>query len=356
MVAVFRICAIVSLIFVGVIACNNPPSSQSALQTDLGNRGNSEVRNRFVDYRAKDQHCSNSGTGKRVLISGFGLFSGADFNISGLIVEALADSQLWPEETNLTTVTENIELGEDRQLRNRSRLEADSKGARTWQRTITINDKTVTLCLVHLEVLWDLAGAIAIYEASLFQPDMIVMMGRGGFESIIETGALNEALTMSGFDGDGVPHSVNTPVGTGRRTPLILPQDHPGIGSQIAMTWDAAALKEAAEPWLEHLPFVSMRVAPGPRSSNNYICNNISFIVLNALRGNPVKLAGSTLIFDPTVTDFQATDNQVIVPVSSALTDNQVTAGFLHLPYNADDSKATVVGWARVVAAMITAN
>ena len=56
---------------------------ESAAKTDLGAQGNADVRDRLAAYVAKDgaAHCNDSGTGARVIYSGFSVFQTFPYNV-----------------------------------------------------------------------------------------------------------------------------------------------------------------------------------------------------------------------------------------------------------------------------------
>lgn len=293
--------------------------------TDLG-PGNQALAKRFEAYK-KGGHRSKKSTARhRVMITGFGLFSGVDYNISGVVVDSMANEKFWPKLHGATVQyapPKASEVGS-------GKLSERDGGARVRQRLLTINDLEVEVCFLVLDVLWDLGAAITLYEAQNFRPQLIIMTGRGGRTAVFESGALNRAAGHPGFRASGDPDRRNQPV-----TPYVLDPSHEGIESAIAMPWDNEALAKMAREVLAGLdPPHEVVAAPAARKGNTYICNNISAVVLHALKGVEVRLAGGHIKLR---SDLEG-----------------VKGGFLHYPAKATNRPVEVWRWCEVLAGVIT--
>jgi hypothetical protein len=276
--------------------------------TELGRDGNEAVAARFARYVAKPRSAPPPAAGRRVLVSGFGLFKGVSFNISGLVASALASPDLAAADG---TVRE------------------DDHGAWVRERRLDVHGVDTELCLVTLDVLWDLAAAILVHEMRRWQPELVVMLGRGHGQAIFETGALNAARAMAGFAADGASVETNRPL-----TPQLTPGDP---GASLAMTWNAGAAHAAVSGRIAALGFETV-VAAGARPANDYICNNVSYAALCAASPTPLRplpLAGGRIELQP---------GSVV---------SQPRIGFLHLPAGAGGDAASVRQWAEVVLGVI---
>lgn len=320
------------------------------IKTDLG-PGNAEVVANVEAYRAKAAaaHCAKKGE-RRIIITGFGLFSGADYNISGVVASSLAKEDFWPDEADLEqdkSTAGGVSLGS---------LQSGDSGARAVQRTLTFRAdggktvRTYEICFMLLDVLWDEASAEIIAEAERFQPQLIIMSGRGGDDhAIFEGGAINKTYNLSGYGASGDPDTINKPV-KGYLLPenlTNLPQEElQTISAEIAqsyvvpdeikMTWNNVAMRAAAMPEIAKIGF-DVKAEPKARSTNSYICNNTSYIVLNALAGLKIlPLAGEKLVLRPDV------------PPGTK-------AGFFHYPYSATNDPDKVYGWGKALARAIMA-
>jgi pyrrolidone-carboxylate peptidase len=291
--------------------------------TDFSTVGNDEVFDRYQSYLKKPRRCEFSGKGKRVLLTGFGLFSGVPYNISGALIENFMNPQVWPEVIDTShaapAVPSSLKVAHGILGKNES-------GSRITHREIKIDQKTYEVCFVMVDVLWDFAGAVIASEMERLQPDLVIMTGRGDDRLILESAARNSAAPLPGFYSNGNAASENTPVSktidTKESDELIVP-----------MTWNNQALHQRIAPLVQELGFESY--APNAwRPGNNYICNNLSFITLLAAEGGVFQLAGGSLT------------------VSSHL-NKAPQVGFMHLPAHAEVSKESLPQWVRLYASLI---
>ncbi len=314
----------------GLQSCSTESEEGSEVKTQLGASGNQAVARRYNDYVASGVSCQNTGSGKHVLVTGFGLFSGVDYNISGVVVSSFAD----PSITSGTIDTDSNHASSDQPQAASAvmmsssvasgRLVEVNKGARVSQRSMTINGQAFEICFLTLDVQWDLAAAIIIHEAEIFKPAMILMSGRGAETANFEGGALNRAMGLSGFTWSGAAHTDNTP----QANYILL-----GRPMKSYMTWNSAQLAAATSDLVAANGF-QVASFTGPRSDNTYICNNTSFVVLEAVKGAPISLAGGYLRLSPQITGSPKT-------------------GFFHFPAAADNSPDHIANWIKVLATAI---
>jgi hypothetical protein len=263
------------------------------------------------------------------MITGFGLFSGVEFNISGVVVESMAREAFWPAAVDLAAP-----VGEPPAAAavGAGRLTERDGGARVWQRALRIDGEEYEVAFLLLDVLWDLAPALVLHEAETFRPDLLLLTGRGGDALVFEGGSVNKAIPHPGFASDGAPDRRNLP-----RSTTLLPPDLPGVRADIRATWDGPRLAAAARAFVDAIdPRIEVRAPAGGREENAYICNNLAGVVLHALGGVEVPLAGGAIRLRSTLRDAKA--------------------GFLHYPASAGNGPAEVRGWTRVLARVVAAH
>jgi pyrrolidone-carboxylate peptidase len=297
---------------------------ESATQTNLGATGNADVVQKFAEYKEHHRGCVSSGAAKRVLMTGFGLFYGAEFNISGVIVDSMSSAEFW----NGIFDSHNPQISSQDQSIGSGKLSRQDRGAKVVNRRVQLNGEHVDLCLLTLDVYWDLAAAIIVHEMDRFEPHVLLMTGRGGSQAIFEGGAINDATTLSGFNPDGTPAHTNEPT----ESP-ILPPSEAGVQRHIAMTWDNQSLYEHSRARIQGLGF-SPTFVTAARPSNNYICNNISFVVLHAVKNISLPLAGGEVVLTPNI-------------------QTQAKIGFFHYPSSVRKTKAHIEGWASIMLGVI---
>lgn len=310
---------------------SSAPSDVEA--TDLG-KGNRKMKQRFDAYMKRGiqlkgpSKTQTETRSPRVLVTGFGLFTGVDFNISGVVAECLGSS--WPKTTALRgdAATNAPKLT----AVPHGKLTDADLGAKAWQRSMEIEGRRIELGVLVLDVLWDLAPAIALEEAKVFQPDLILMMGRGGRRVVFEAGAVNHAAAHAGFQSDGEMDALNLP-----RTPHVVDPKLKGVEPAIAMRWNSAAMAKAAQPFVARIgKKYEIYVAPRARPENSYICNNISCAVLHGIKLGTLPLAGG------------------LVQIEDIRLTNTI-AGFLHLPAHATRKANEIENWCRAILAAIGA-
>jgi hypothetical protein len=320
-----------------LVSCNlKDRKRESEFKTDLGEEGNQKVRDRFETFKESGKGCTVPATvpadGKkrsRAIVTGFGLFQDAEYNISGTVVESMMDPSFWPDSVNLMHSPEvfiqNLPNAAD------GRLDSEDKGVEFVTREITVNGRLLTVCFALVDVYWDLAAAIVIHEIEKFQPDMVFMTGRGAENPIYEWGAINQAKQGPAFESDGSVADESTPVDPTKN--FILPPTTMGVEQKAPLLWDNKRLAEATKDEIAKLGYTAEAPStPGP--TNDYICNNISFAVVHAVKGVNVELAGGKI------------ELKIAVPRIPKV-------GFFHFPRTAKNEKGSVLRWARVLAKSI---
>ncbi len=291
--------------------------------TDFGPEGNQDVYSRYQRFLSSSQRCEILTPGPRVMLTGFGLFSGVPYNISGALIENFAIPEVWPEE--LSTADHPHVINSSRPLKS-GILKQSNHGVKVVNRKLRINQRELSVCLVLIDVLWDFAGAVIAAEMERFQPNLVLMSGRGDSDVILEGGAKNIATKLSGFKSNGDIDTRNTPVSstidTGASGDLVVP-----------MTWNNQDLQARIRPLVGTLGHL-VSAPPLWRPSNYYICNNISFIALSAAAGFRFKLAGDLIDVNP-------------------LIHSRPQIGFMHLPADAEIQHATLPIWVHVYANLI---
>lgn len=269
--------------------------------TDLG-KGNAAVARRFAEYIEKRQGCEANQSGlPRVMLSGFGLFSGAQFNISGAVIDNL--SRDLPFHDDARGILSDADLG-----------------ARVVNKILRLPSGPVSACLLLLDVQWDLAAAVLAYEMDRFQPEVLIMSGRGSLRAIIEAGAQNKAVAMHGYNPDGSPNLENRPIAQ----PILA-----GESEFAEMTWNQGALAERTRGLIE-AQGAQLQLPTEARWSNDYICNNVSYAVLKAAEGRPLVLAGGELV------------------LSSRLNE-PARIGFFHYPYDVQFTETSILAWSEIL-------
>lgn len=292
-------------------------------ETNLGQNGNTDVAQRFAAYKSHRQQnslgCTSSSSAKRVMVTGFGLFDGVTYNLSGVIAQSLGSAAFTPQ----SPLSGPDQIGLAGTVGAGS-ISSSAKGATTAVRTLRIRGIDYEVCTVVLDVIWDLAAAIIVHEAESFQPDMIFMSGIGGNDAVFEAGANNQALAYSGFASAGSSLPINTPVGG----PVL-----PGSPVEVPMTWDAVALESATSSLIADIGYASV-ARTDATVGNTYICNNVSFVTLEAVRGIELRLANGEIRWTPSVTSAPK-------------------VGFFHYPSTGSNRRTDVAKWIRVVTTAI---
>jgi hypothetical protein len=296
------------------------------VQTDLGPRGNERVAAAFEAYKSGRQSCKVQDTGRRILLTGFGVFSGADYNISGVVAGSFADAKFTPEKIDLHAPFSPAGAPDA------GRVESGENGAHVINRSLFIQGQRYEICFLKLDVLWDLAAAIIIHEANRFQPEMILMTGRGADVAELEGGAFNYAMPGMGYNSDGSLAEEVTPVSSNpmgdEQIPILK-----NAPMRLAMSWDNKKLHTRIAPSIKKLGFETL-VHADARWENSYICNNVSYAVLAATRDLPITLAGDKVLLTPHL-------------------DRNTVVGFFHFPAAASHRPASVAAWIQVLATII---
>lgn len=301
------------------------------LDTNLGDTGNARVRAEFEKYKKTQRGCQGGGSGKRILVTGFGRWLGSDFNISGEVARSFIDPNFWPAEINLDTVNEP--------KKSLVSTPATLHGAWVGQRSLRVNETPFEVCALYLDVTWDLAAAIIVREMDQFKPDAVFMSGRGFSDAVFEGGVSNVALGMSGYDGLGkelgklnVPWCNDRPCAS-YETTSVLPENQTGVEPVISFSWDNRRLAEVSGKYMDRVFSGSVLTPQRPSENNTYLCNNVGYIAAHAAKGIPISLAGGSVVVSATLAQ-------------------PPTAGFFHYPGSISSDSTTVFQWAKVVASL----
>lgn len=282
------------------------PPAQAGLGpfTNLGSSGNAAVRAQFEAYNSRFPGGACAGIShlqNRVILTGFGLFAGVDYNISGLVVSSIMESSFTPQSLSLSSAFRPGSAPANRRPRS-------GVGVHAATRVLNIDGTEVGVCGLILDVKWDLAGAIVVREMRAVQPQIVVMSGRGTDKVIFEGGAVNSAVSSSGFDSNG------TALSGGRSS--NVPQSDWVLDNleedTLRMTWQRNAFSSRVNSIARGLGY-DTQYPRSARSENNYICNNISLIAAAAAEGYPTSLAGGEVY-------------------QEGLYSGNTAVGFLHFP------------------------
>lgn len=284
--------------------------------TDLG-RHNDAVASRLSRYQSKSSHCQSvEGVKYRVMLTGFGPFSGEPVNTSGLV--AMNFSRFMKHIDSKIIIPE---------------IKGDDADAIVNQEVINIEGAKIAVCAVETSVIWDLAGSIYLHEASLFKPDLIIMSGIDSgnrFVGTWEQYSSNIAVGESGYESDGSVSSV-TPV---RSSSDDIIKIFPGGPEKFLMTWDAASLAAKTDLIIkEKLKDFELQTSPAANPSD-YLCNNVSYVVLAGISGFTLPLAGGKMLVH--AEGLRATK-----------------AGFFHYPSFSPQDEISVKVWIEVMAKVI---
>ena len=313
-------------------SCQPAGEDRSDFLTDL--KDNELVAEAFSNYKSQNSHCSQGSAGRRVMIAGFGQFSGPNSsNISGVVAMSMARQEFWPSQAQKFK-----ELNGDPNSFFRHEDLTTSNGGYAVQRQLNIAGKSFDVCFLYLDVVWDLSASIILHEASLHKPELIIMSGMNGgqrVETFWEGSAINNAVVgVTGFDNQGNNIIDNVAV-SDRAGAKVLPSL--AYNAVVPLTWDATFLADVNRELIQEInPKYGSRAASA-RTENTYICNNVSIAVASALAGNDLQLAGGSIAFSKESFDFKA------------------QVGFLHYPSDSSvagtvDRGKDILGWSKVVA------
>ncbi len=303
-------------------------------KTDLGKAGNLNVARDFEAYKKESVNigCKAQGSGHRVILTGFGLFSGVNYNISGAVVSSMADLEFFPAEINL-----NHPLKPNNTLAHDGILNQDKLGVKIYNRSLKINDDNFEVCFIVANVNWDFAAAVFLDQAGSFKPELVLMTGRGSFSVSLEAGALNYAYQSAGYSAQGVDlGSLNRP----RTSKEKVLKDYP-LNKILPLTWNTLAAKNRIEELVRELGF-EVEEQTTARPENDYICNNVSFVLAHGSQNKSTTLAGGTIV----IPNF----NFKVVP----------KVGFFHFPNvdsknpNINTAGSEIFSWTTVIAQVIS--
>jgi pyrrolidone-carboxylate peptidase len=217
------------------------------------------------------------GSGPRVLVTGFGRFMDIEDNATGRIVSELVRQARYPE-------TSPPEAGQ---------IDPPAPQLSVGRSTIVLpKSGSVQVCAMILPVYWDLAAVLIAKEAEAFAPDMILMNGVAGAAQPLwfEMGSLNRA--QASMDGSDLLSPIPR---VGQQEAKLVESDSESSRALYA-PWKE--MQAAAESAIEAESSVKegnkrfgqvlqgTRLAGFPRSSNTYLCNNVTYVT-NYLLDHP---------------------------------------------------------------------
>lgn len=219
-------------------------------------------------YAAK---CANPSSGRpRVLVTGFGRFMSIENNATGRIVSTMVPAVRYPE-TSAPPAGE-VDRPDTQLSVALSTLDLPSVGK-------------VDVCAMILPVYWDLAAILIAKEMNAFEPNMVLMNGVAGDRQPIwiELGAVNKAAKLDDGSNQLRPAaSDNEPFAK-----LVESAGRDEDARPNLLSWRAVegAARAAAERHANDVDqgtrfgdvLSGARLAGFPRSSNTYLCNNVTY-------------------------------------------------------------------------------
>ncbi len=311
---------IVTLLVLAVLAIATALLAPESNATELGMTGNQEALALFKNYQAAPAVCDPAAPGKRVLLTGFGLFQGASFNPAGAIAANVADPAVWPASL---TANQLIKVLPGAKLQTGKYL--TSNGAQAFTRTLEVDGTKLNVCVLVLDVMWDVAGAIVVYEMDRFQPQAVLMLGAGPW-AILEGGARNQTSMTRGYRPDGTASASSVP-----QSAYSLP-DEPST-AELSMRWDNHALEASIAPLMAATiiyPDFPLAWRPG----NDYLCNQVSYLALAAAVNRKLSLAGGLIELQPKI-------------------QSSPQVGFFHVPSSLSLDASSIGTWGSLVSSLL---
>jgi hypothetical protein len=137
-------------------------------------------------------------------------------------------------------------------------------------------------------------------------------------------------VSTGGYDIDGKPVNETSP-----KENYVLPPTDPGIPFRTFLTWDAQKAMLAVFSDVTKLGFFSLVPEPG-YALNNYICNNIGFVVTNATANRMIHLAGGEITLQP---NFRSPPK----------------VGFMHYPSTMPTTADSLTAWTEILKKIVVA-
>ncbi|MDB4993308.1 MAG: hypothetical protein JWM74_740, partial [Myxococcaceae bacterium] len=214
----------------------------------------------------------------------------------------------------------------------------------------------VDVCAMVVPVYWDLASILVAKEIDAFKPSLVLMNGIAGARQDlwIELGSVNQAMPLE----DGSDALKPLPP-TGKSVAPIVPSaSRADERKGLLMSWsavrDAATREIEAQKNVEDDGATFGDLLPGvklggfPRSSNTYLCNNITYVV-NYLMSYP----GRAVTLLKASTQVTGKTNQVRTKISADA--RKTPRVFMHWPSELADHPGHLKVAARVMATVIDA-
>lgn len=268
-------------------------------RTNLGDVGNQLVLDRYNVFLSNGSNCQTAEpNSRRVIITGFGPFSGSTKNFSSEVLYSWGQFAAPTKDRDVSAANLSLKM----------------------------KNSNLQICFLSLSTQWDLAAAIIINEALAFEPEFILMTGVGGPTSVVlETIAGNETTYLSSFDEFGNPLSDTLPI-----EGYVLPN---GSKKEITLTWNPLDIYNEIEAVLKKTNYPLYIDMPS-KLADNYICNNTRYIVAHAVNNTTVHLAGGKIILSPNFSKSPIT-------------------GFIHLPNINNIADEPMQPWAEFLTQII---
>lgn len=224
--------------------------------------------------------CASNGKRPRVLVTGFGRFMGNTDNATGRIVSAVS-GVAYPE-----TVPPP-----------QGQVDEPAPQLAVGTTTLTLpNAGEVDVCAMILPVYWDMAAVLIAKEMNAFKPTFVMMNGIASTSQPIwiELGSVNRAAPLD----DGSDQLRPMTQSGADYAPIVENASKADGARGLLLSWDA--VKTAAEKVIgAHADDIDQgtrfgdvlggaKLAGYPRSSNTYLCNNVTYVT-NYLMSYPNK-------------------------------------------------------------------
>lgn len=201
----------------------------------------------------------------KILITGFGPFLSHSVNPTGWMLQNFSDSSIFPE--GLEIFSSQVQL--QGKIKEPLDFQPVSK-----LRQFKINSENCFFHFLTLPVRWNKAAESLIQQTRKDNYDFVLMTGLGRNEFVFEYGALNQGSLQPGYLFNGQVDEDNSPTG------IINPQ-YP-LGSALNFNWPQQKLQTELKSFIESHGF-SLKLTNLARTDNQYICNEISYRLLDYL-------------------------------------------------------------------------
>jgi hypothetical protein len=269
------------LALVGCSACGvfqsdpiDPESDEDASKVVVNTESEAAQRQFAANVTMASRYtprCSGSRNRPKVLVTGFGRFMSIADNATGRIVSTLVPSARYPKTS--APAEGKVDPPEPQLSVSTETLTLPGVGA-------------VDVCAMILPVYWDLAAIFIAKEVDAFKPSFVLMNGVAGPKQPIwiELGATNEARGLE--DGSNQLRPDDQDGKANAKLIEGLSENETLQGNLLS--WKAVAASASAAV-AQHAKDIDkgerfgdvlqgVKLTSFPRSSNTYICNNVTFV------------------------------------------------------------------------------